>query len=155
MGGSKLTFYHILIFFQDPSREKRFKTKMIYFLSISKKEGGKGTFGCIIFLILLSIIFYISFQISRPYIKRSMMDSKLEYLASWSLKNPQYDDKFLISSILKAADELSIDLIPENIDLERTQEYININIYWEDEISLPYFHKDLEFEIKKFCKTES
>jgi len=112
-------------------------------------QKGKGAIGCIVFIIVLLAALYAAFQFARPYIKRSMMGGKLENLVSWSLQNPHYDDKFVIKSALKAADELSIELNPENIELERTTERITISVYWEDNINLPYYHKHLEFEIEK------
>ena len=119
------------------------------------KQEGTGAIGCIVFIIILLAAGYAAFQFSRPYMKRSMMDGKLGYLASWSLKNPHYDNKFIISSILNAADELSIELDPENIGLDRTKERVTIAVYWEDDINLPYYHKHLEFEIEKRARHRS
>ena len=109
-------------------------------------QKGKGAIGCIVFIIVLLAALYAAFQFTRPYIKRSMMGGKLENLVSWSLQNP---DKFVIKSVLNAADDLSIDLDPENIEIERTKGHITISVYWEDYINLPYYHKHLEFEIEK------
>lgn len=119
-----------------------------------RSDGGKGAIGCIVFIIILVAGLYAAFQFSRPYIKRSMMDGKLDHLTAWSLENPHYDNKFVITSILNAAKELSIDLDPENIGLERTKEDITITVYWEDDINLPYYSKHLEFEIEKTKKAE-
>lgn len=117
-------------------------------------QKGKGAIGCIVLIIILLAAVYAVFQFSRPYIKRSMMDGKLDNLASWSLQNPHYDNKFVINSILGAAEELSIELDPEDIVLERTKEYITISVYWEDDINFPYYHKHLEFEIEKTKKAD-
>jgi hypothetical protein len=83
-----------------------------------------------------------------------MMESKLSNLAEWTAENPHYDDEFIIKAILNAAKEVSIDLNPKNISLERTQEGVSISVYWEDDIDLPAYHKHLEFEIEKRQKAE-
>jgi uncharacterized membrane protein YwzB len=119
-----------------------------------KNQKGKGAIGCIVFIIILLGLLYAAFQYSRPYIKRSMMEGKLDYLASWALENPHYDNKFIIKSVLNGATELSIDLDPENIQMERTKESLTISLYWEDDIDLPYYHKHLEFNIEKTKKVK-
>lgn len=111
-------------------------------------QQGTGAIGCIVSIIILLIVLYAIFQFSRPYIKRSMMESKLNNLAEWSVENPHYDDEFIIKAILNVAKEFSLDLIPENITLERTKEDISISVYWEDDINLPAYHKHLEFEVE-------
>jgi len=111
-------------------------------------QQGTGAIGCIVSIIILLIVLYAIFQFSRPYIKRSMMESKLNNLAEWSVENPHYDDEFIIKAILNVAKEFSLDLIPENITLERTKEGISISVYWEDDINLPVYHKHLEFEVE-------
>jgi hypothetical protein len=111
-------------------------------------QQGTGAIGCIVSIIILLLVLYAIFQFSRPYIKRSMMESKLNNLAEWSMENPHYDDEFIIKAILNVAKEFSLDLIPENITLERTKEGISISVYWEDDINLPVYHKHLEFEVE-------
>ena len=111
-------------------------------------QQGTGAIGCIVSIIILLIVLYAIFQFSRPYIKRSMMESKLSNLAEWTADNPHYDDEFIIKAILNVAKEFSLDLIPENITLERTKEGISISVYWEDDINLPAYHKHLEFEVE-------
>jgi hypothetical protein len=113
-----------------------------------RDHNGWGAIGCIVLLLILLAVLYAGFQFSRPYIKRSMMGNRLEYLVKWSLENPDYDNAFIIKSVLNAAQELSIDLNPEDIEVERSKERASIYVYWEDEITLPYYSKHLEFEVE-------
>ena len=122
--------------------------KIKYYNKELWRQKGTGAIGCIVFVIIFLVVLYAIFQFSRPYIKRSMMESKLNNLAEWSVENPHYDDEFIIKAILNAAKEVSLDLIPENITLERTKEHISISVYWEDDINLPAYHKHLEFEVE-------
>jgi len=109
---------------------------------------GWGAIGCIFFILILFAVFYGAFQFSRPYIKHSMMKSKIEDLVKWSLENPHYDNAFISKSVLKAAKELSIDINLEDIEIERNKTRARIYVYWEDEITLPYYTKHLEFEVE-------
>jgi hypothetical protein len=113
-----------------------------------RMQKGAGVIGCIFFILILIAILDVAFQFSRPYIKHSMMKSKMEDLVKWSLENPHHDNAFITKSVLNVAKELSIDLSPEDIEVERDRERARISVYWEDEITLPYYTKHLEFEVE-------
>ena len=119
-----------------------------------RSETGQGAMGCIVFIIVLIGVLYAAFQFSRPYIKHSMMEAKMEDLAKWSLENPHYDDPFIIKAILNAAEELSIDLDREDIQVERNKERARIIIRWEDEVRLPKYVRHLEFNVEASREVE-
>lgn len=115
---------------------------------------GRGAIGCIFFILITLAVIYGAFQYTRPYIKHSIMKSKIESVAQWALENSYYDDSLVIKGVLTAANELSIDISPEDIQLERTKERVNIFVSWEDEINLPSYHKHLEFEVEAIKKAK-
>jgi hypothetical protein len=131
-------------------------------LSRNKTECmGFATLGCILFLLIFSIVSYVSIQCARPYFKYWLLKGKIEKVATYWVETvsreeradlpreeSNVDDTTVINTVLHAAEEVSVAVDRRNITAERERGKVRIALHWEDEITLPYYTKDMEFKIE-------
>ena len=95
---------------------------------------GAANLGCIIWLVILSLVGYVLYKVVPVKIASSeFFDTMQEQAAFGSVKDP----KFIEYEILKKAEELQLPIKKENLKITKLRESIKVEVHYE--ITIDFF----------------
>jgi hypothetical protein len=110
-----------------------------------RKRGiqGKINFGCLTLTILLIAGGYVGYKFGRVYLGKYMFERKVFELAGdvaedWKGKIYSSDGD-VVNAIMKEARAHGVGIVPDDIEIDRDDDRVIINIIWEGDIVLPYY----------------
>ncbi len=110
-------------------------------------EEGKGTAGCLVFLLLLAVCCFVGIIVGPPYFANSGFETDVK--AEVSRAGAHYfDDDTVIKDILDLAKRNEIRLKREDIKVERVAGQVYVTIRYSVPVDFMIHQRDLNFEIK-------
>lgn len=110
-----------------------------------RKQGiyGKINFGCLTLTLLLIVGGFVGYKFGRVYLGKYMFERKVFELAGdvaedWKARIfPSNGD--IVNAIMEEARRHGVDITPDDIEIDRNDKRVIINIIWEGDIVLPFY----------------
>jgi len=113
---------------------------------------GKINIGCLTLTILLIAGGYVGFKFGRVYMAKYFLDKKIFQIAGdaaedWKAKTFP-TEKDIADAVMLEAKNRSVDITPDDIEVERDRQNVSIRVFWEGDIEIPFYthHFDFTFD---------
>jgi hypothetical protein len=110
-----------------------------------RKRGihGKINVGCLTLTLLLIVGGYVGFQFGRVYLGKYMFDRQVfeitgDVAEDWRGRYFPSDGD-IVEALLKEARRHGVDITPDDIEIDRNDKRVIINVVWEGDIVLPFY----------------
>lgn len=102
-----------------------------------KSTRGESKFGLIVILLIVAAGIYVGFKWGyASWDAGSFRENVNESLGYWSSHGAPTPENIRIE-ILQKAEENNIELYEEDIDIEVSDQFLTVNLYWETELEFP------------------
>ncbi len=122
-------------------------TKTTSFRQGSRDQEGKGTAGCLLFLMVAAIVIFLAVRIGPAYYANKSFETDLRTEASRAGAN-FLGDESILKNVLDLARRNEIRLRRENVKLERFAGQIFITVSYSVPVDLIVTEKTMDFNIK-------
>jgi hypothetical protein len=110
-------------------------------------DEGKGTLGCLIFVLLLGIGVFIGVNAGPPYMAAKSFEADLKTEVSRAGAR-FYSNDTLAKSVLDIAKRNEVRIRPENIKIERYSSQVFVKVHYEVPIDLAFYEYVMKVDIK-------
>lgn len=102
----------------------------------NRNQRGESQLGCLFGLVLLVVAGVLAYKLIPVKVKAAdMRDTMVDEAKSAG----QHDEKFIMKTILRKADELEFPITEENVKIKRNSTYITIDMTYTVPVDLPGF----------------
>ena len=109
-------------------------------------DEGKGTLGCLIFLLLLGAAIFATFQVGPTYYAYKNFESDIKTEASRAGAH-FYENELVLNNIMALAKRNEIRLEKENVRVERFAGQLQITIHYSVPVDFIIYQRTLDFDI--------
>jgi len=110
-------------------------------------DEGKGTLGCLVFVVLLGIGVFIAVNAGPPYMAAKSFEADLKTEVSRAGAR-FYSNDTLIKSVLDIAKRNEVRIRPENIKVERYSSQVFVKVHYEVPVDLAFYEYLMKVDIK-------
>ncbi len=115
-------------------------------LRILRDSEGKGLLGCLIFIVLFAVAIFLGITLGPIYYSNYSFESELRTEASRAGSHFM-DDETVVKDIMDLAKRNEIQLVREDIKLERFAGQLHITVNYAVPVDLLVTRRNLNFEI--------
>ena len=115
---------------------------------------GGSKLGCLVFIIIFSLIVYIGYYWGKAQWNYESMKDKINETVKFVASQKNVDLIKAKESILNEAEKIGVDIYEEDIEIKVTELYSTINVYWEVPIEFPGYIYYLQYSIDKTHRNE-
>ncbi len=101
-----------------------------------RTQRGDVPVGCLVGLVVLGLVVMIGIKVGPIMINVGEFEKEVRLMADRG-NTRSWDDKRMIQTLLRRADELGLSVTPENIVIERSQARFRITVNFVEEIEFP------------------
>jgi hypothetical protein len=99
-----------------------------------RNQRGEGQFGCLIGLVLLLVACVLAYKLIPIKVKAADMR---DTMVDEAKPAGQHDERVIMKTILRKADELEFPITAENVKINRNSTYISIDMKYTVPVELP------------------
>jgi len=118
-------------------------------------SSGKINMGCLFIIIIFIAGGYAGFKFGRIYLAKYILNRKIMEIAGDAAQDYEAkifpNERAIADAIIKEAENLSVDITYDDIQIKRGKQSVTINVTWEGDVVLPQYthHFIFEFESKR------
>lgn len=112
-----------------------------------KDPAGKGTTGCLLFVLLLAVIVFLAINIGPPYIAAKGLEADLKTEVSRAGAR-YYASDVLMKEVLQLAKKNEVRLTEDNVKIERYAGQLFIKVRYQVPIDLYFYEYLMKVDIK-------
>lgn len=114
-----------------------------------RNSGHKGTtlIGCLVFLILASVLLYVGFRAGKTYWNYFEVKYKIREALNWAVAGGEKHEAVIKEKIIVNATKVGVEINPQNIQIRQTTDSLIISVSWDSQIDLHYYIHPLKFDV--------
>ncbi|MGQ9694770.1 MAG: hypothetical protein ACUVWV_08500 [Thermodesulfobacteriota bacterium] len=113
----------------------------------ARQSRGTSTFGCLLFLILATILIYGGLKFGSAIWTYFEVKYKIQEALNWAVAGSAKSDMEITQKIIANVAETGVELKPRHISIKHTTDDLIIAVSWQQYIAFPYFSFPLNFKV--------
>jgi len=108
---------------------------------------GAGSFGCLIWLLILGTAFYVGYRFAVAQWAYLSMKEDIHEVARFAASQRTLDMEPIQREVTSRGEALGITIYPEDIRIEEVENNVTIDVSWEVEFTFPFYTYYQEYSV--------